>query len=81
MGQLHQARQEAVVRQLVFAIEGVCEDRPGRISNVSFTSQKKTSHKLTDVDVVFSQSHQGEEEDVPVDAPEGEDGLEDGLDS
>lgn len=44
MGQLHQARQEAVVRQLVLAIEGVCgggEDRPGRISNVSFTSPKK----------------------------------------
>lgn len=26
-------------------------------------------HKLTDINVVFSQSHQGEEEDVPVQTP------------
>lgn len=38
--------------------------------------RKKVNSKLTDVDVVFSQSHQGEEEDVPVHAPEEEEGGE-----
>lgn len=52
-------------------------ERTDQVASLMFHSRrKKTSHKLTDVDVVFPQSHQGEEEDVPVDAPEGEDGLD-----
>lgn len=76
MGQLHQARQEAVVRQLVFTIEGVCGRRREvrQAGASSFTLLPFTNVQRTNVDVVFTQSHQGEEEDVPVDAPGEEEG-------
>lgn len=45
-----------------------------RLATISFTLLKP-NYKLTDINVVFSQSHQREEEDVPVDAPEEEEGL------
>lgn len=53
MGQLHQARQEAVVRQLVFTIEGVCGRRrgrqPGQTRWTQFTSivtvYKRATHR------------------------------------